>query len=161
MDKHLTGERIKGIAAAAVSDMGLEFVHAEVVGSKKNLTVRVFIDKPEGVTIEDCSTASRRIEAVLDADDFIPSSYVLEVSSPGIERELYSLNDFERFAGKSAKVKTETPVNGQKNFKGRIAAVEKGKIVFEDITAGKVSFPYEAVAKANLLIDLEEEFKRR
>ena len=67
---------------------------------------------------------SRRID-VLDAEDFIPSAYLLEVSSPGLERELYSLKDFEKFAGKLAKVKTTNPVNGQKNFRGRITECQR------------------------------------
>lgn len=138
----------------------MEFVHSEVVGSKRNPVVRVFIDKPDGVTHEDCVAVSRQIEAILDAEDFIGSAYVLEVSSPGLERGLYSLQDFEKFAGHSARVKTSVPIDGQKNFSGRITAIEGDEIVFADKTRGEARFPYAAVAKANLEIDLEEELKR-
>jgi ribosome maturation factor RimP len=159
--EHLSiGERIREVASAAAAGLGLEFVHSEVAGSKRNPTVRVFIDKEGGVSVEDCAEVSRSMESVLDADDFIPSSYVLEVSSPGIERELYSLADFVRFTGKEARVKAQ-PINGQRNFSGRIEAVENNAIVFNDKTSGLVTIPYDSVVKANLLIDLENELKRR
>ncbi len=83
-------ESIRRIATEAVAASDVEFVHSEVIGSKRNMTVRVYIDKPGGVTLEDCSVVSKRMEAVLDADDLIPSAYLLEVSSPGLERELYN-----------------------------------------------------------------------
>ena len=161
MDKKEIEAKIREIAAQTAAEKNLEFVHSEVVGSKKNFTVRVFIDKSGGVSHEDCSAVSRRIEEVLDADDFIPDAYLLEVSSPGLERELYSLQDFEKFAGNLAKVKTFAPIDGQRNFRGKIVAVEGEEIVFEDKTTGTARFPFSAIAKANLEIDLEEELKGR
>ena len=153
-------EKVRETAARVAEENNLELVHAETVGTIANLTVRVFIDKPGGVTHEDCSTVSRKLGDIFDAEDFIPSAYLLEVSSPGLERRLYSLKDFEKFAGSLAKVKTKTAVNGQKNFRGRIVGVEGGEVVFDDKTNGAVRFPYESVTKANLEIDLEEELKR-
>lgn len=152
---------IRRIAEEAAGVSGVEFVHAEVVGSKRNLTVRVYIDKPDGVTLEDCSAVSKRMEATLDADDFIPSAYLLEVSSPGLERDLYSIADFTRFIGQRVKVKLAIAVDGQKVVIGRIAAVEDGEIVIEEKTRGMVRFPYADVSKANLRVDLEQEFKKR
>jgi ribosome maturation factor RimP len=113
------------------------------------------------VTIEDCSTVSHSIEDVLDADDFIPTAYVLEVSSPGLERGLFKLADYERFAGRKAKVKTSGPLNGQANFNGRIENVEGEEIIFDDRTSGMVRIPFASIDKANLKVDLEEEFKKR
>ena len=152
-------EKVQEAAAQIAEKNQLELVHAEVFGTIANLTVRVFIDKPEGVTHEDCATVSRQLGEIFDTEDLVPSSYLLEVSSPGIERQLYSLKDFERFAGNLAKVKTNVAINGQRNFRGRISAIEAEEIVFEDKTKGTVRFPYSAVAKANLEIDLEEELK--
>ncbi|MEO8042426.1 MAG: ribosome maturation factor RimP [Acidobacteriota bacterium] len=149
------------MASRAANENGVEFVHSEIVGSKRNMTVRIYIDKPEGVTLEDCSTVSRAIETVIDADDFIPSPYVLEVSSPGLERPLFSIEDFERFAGKKAKVKTFDAVAGQANFNGRITAVEGSEIVFEDKSNGTIRIPFDKVTKANLRVDLAEEFKKK
>jgi len=158
--KKLIDERIREIAACVAEANNLELVQAVIVGTSKNLTVRVFIDKQGGVTHEDCTLVSRKIETVLDADDFIPSTYTLEVSSPGLERELYSLKDFEKFVGSLAKVKMNEAVEGQKNFRGRIGSIEGDEIIFEDKTKSTVRFPFSVVAKANLEIDLEEELKR-
>jgi len=161
MSKPLVNERIREIAAEAAEKNGLELVHIEDKGTGKSRTLRVFIDKPEGVTIEDCSTVSRALSDVLDAEDLIHAEYTLEVSSPGLERELYSLKDFEKFAGSLAKVKTHKPLDGQKNFRGKITKVEGEEIFFDDRTRGEVSFPYSAVAKANLEFDLEAELKSK
>ncbi|MDQ6785821.1 MAG: ribosome maturation factor RimP [Acidobacteriota bacterium] len=161
MGKQTVSEGISQAAAAVAEKNGLELVQAQTVGSSKNLTIRVFIDKPGGVTHEDCSLVSRQLEALFDAEDFIPSAYLLEVSSPGLERELYSLQDFKRFAGHLAKVKITTAIDGQKNFRGRIVAVEGEEIVFDDKTNGTVRFSFDIVAKANLEIDLEAELKKR
>ena len=159
MSNNAIEEQIQMIAARVAEEDKFELVHTEIAGTKRNLTVRIFIDKPEGVTIQDCSTFSRQIEAILDADDLIPSAYILEVSSPGLECELYSLADFEKFSGRLAKVKTHKPIDGQRNFKGKIVAVENEEIIFMDKTSGEVRFPYDAVAKANLEIDLDEELR--
>ncbi|MDQ3041158.1 MAG: ribosome maturation factor RimP [Acidobacteriota bacterium] len=159
--KQLIEERIRGIAARAVADENsLELVHTQIVGASRNLTVRVYIEKQGGVTHEDCSSVSRRMDAVLDAEDFIPGNYTLEVSSPGLERELYSLKDFEKFVGNLAKIKTSEAVEGQKNFRGRIVGIQDDVIIFEDKSKGTVRLLYAAVVKANLEIDLEEELKR-
>lgn len=161
MNKDLIAEKIKTIAENVVNEENLELVHVEMIGAGKNSTLRIFIDKPDGVTLEDCSNVSRQMSQILDADDFIPTAYTLEVSSPGLERELYNLKDFEKYAGNLAKVKTKHPINGQKNFRGRITEVKGEEIIFEDRTSGAVSFPYNTVAKANLELDLDEELKRK
>ena len=153
-------ERIQEIAARAAEESNLELVHAQVAGTSNKFVITVFIDKPDGVTHEDCTKVSRKLDEILDAEDFIPSTYLLEVSSPGLERELYSRKDFEKFVGSLAKVKTATLINGQKNFRGRINSVENDEIVFDDKTSGTIRFPYSAVAKANIEIDLDEELKR-
>ena len=160
MNKVLIKERIEQIAADATKEAGLELVHVEIIGSGRTQTVRVFIDKPNGVTLEDCSLISRRVEGKLDEEDFIPSAYLLEVSSPGLERGLYNLKDFQKFIGSNAKVKIGEAINGQKNFRGKILAVENQNITFEDVTSGTVTIPHNTVKKANLEIDFEEELKK-
>ena len=157
---HSVNEQVSEIAASAANEAGLEFVHAEIVGADKQLTIRVFIEKKGGVTHADCELVSRNIEKILDDKDFISSAYLLEVSSPGLERGLYNLKDFEEFIGNHAKVKTETAINGQRKFRGLIVGIEGEEVIFEDKTNGIVRFPYNIVSKANLEIDLEEELKR-
>ena len=153
--------KIKEIAKKATADCGVEFVHLEIAGTKRNQIVRVFADKEGGITIEDCSNVSRAIEGVMDADDFMPAAYVLEVSSPGLDRELYSLADFEKFAGKLAKIKMKPDFDGPKALNGRIIKVEDSEITFDDRAAGEIAFAYESVAKANLKIDIDQELNRR
>ncbi|MGB7922722.1 MAG: ribosome maturation factor RimP [Pyrinomonadaceae bacterium] len=153
-------QRTQEIAGRVAGDHGLELVHAEIAGPEGRPIIRVFIDKPGGVTHEDCSTVSRHIGTILDVEDFIHSAYTLEVSSPGLERGLYKRQDYERFAGSPAKLKSRIAVNGQRNFRGRIVGVEGEHVIFEDKTSGRVSVPLEAIVKANLEIDVEEEFRR-
>jgi ribosome maturation factor RimP len=151
--------RLREIARRAAEERGVELVHAELAGAGRAPVVRIFIDKPGGVTHEDCSAVSTHVGTMLDVEDFIPAAYTLEVSSPGLERGLYGRADFERFAGRLAKLKTRGAVNGQRNFRGRIEAVEGDEILFEDKTTGRVRVPLSEVAKANLEIDVEEEFR--
>ncbi len=159
MSKPLVTERVREAAEEVAARNGLELVHIEEKGLGKVRLLRLFIDKPEGVTVEDCSLVSNQFGDILDAEDLIHAEYTLEVSSPGLERELYSLKDFERFAGSLAKVKTHKPIDGQKNFRGTLLRVEGEEIFFDDRTSGQISFPYSAVAKANLEFDLEAELK--
>jgi len=154
-------ERVEQIAVSVTERAGIEFVHCEIAGSKRNPTVRLVIDKPGGVSLEDCTQVSRDVEAILDHEDFIPTAYVLEVSSPGIERELYKLADFEKYVGSEARVKTSKPIGGQRNFSGSILSVNGGEIEFEDRTSGRVRIPYDLVAKANLIVDISEDLKKR
>jgi ribosome maturation factor RimP len=159
MDKGLIISKIREIAERAAGESGLELVHVEMAGTNRDSVVRIYIDKEGGVGLDDCSSMSQRVESVLDAEDPIPGRYVLEVSSPGIERQLYSLRDFERFAGHLAKVKSKTEVDGQKVFVGQIGEVDGGTVTIEDRTRGTVVLSYDDIVKANLKIDLAQEFR--
>lgn len=158
MDKYLITEHVEAVAKKVAEAGGIELVHVETAGTKRDMVVRIFIDKEGGVTIEDCTTVSRGVEEVLDSEDVIPVRYVLEVSSPGIERELYSVADFVKFTGQLAKVKVKTEIEGQKTFVGQIVSVDGEKIMIDDRTKGAISFEYREVSKANLKIDLAKEF---
>ena len=153
-------DRVQAIAERVAIDHGVELVHAEVAGPDNKPIVRIFIDKPNGVTHQDCSEVSLHVGTVLDVEDFIHASYTLEVSSPGIERGLYKLQDYERFAGSLAKIRTRKPINGQRNFRGRLLGIDGEDVLFEDRTSGRVKVPFEVVAKANLEMDADAEFKR-
>lgn len=153
--------RIKEIAVEAAEENEVEFIHLEIGGTKRNQIVRVFADKEGGITIEDCSNVSRSIEKVMDADDFMPAAYVLEVSSPGLDRELYSIEDFSRFVGKLAKLKMKPAFDGPKALNGQIVKVEGNEVTFDDRSAGEIVFSYSSVAKANLKIDIKQELSRR
>jgi ribosome maturation factor RimP len=160
MGSSSVAERINEIAEQAAIDHGLELVHAEVAGPEGHPIVRVFIDKPGGVTHDDCSDVSTQIGTVLDVEDFIHSAYTLEVSSPGLERGLYKPADYERFAGHLAKLKVRSPISSQRNFRGRIVGFADSQVIFEDKTSGRVRIPFADIVKANLEIDVEKEFRQ-
>lgn len=152
--------RVQEIAERVAIDHGLELVHVEVAGPDNKPIVRVFIDKPHGVTHDDCSEVSTHMGTILDVEDFIHAAYTLEVSSPGIERGLYKRADYERFAGSNAKLKTRQPINGQRNFRGRLLGLDGDDLIFDDRTNGRVQIPLDLVTKANLEVDVEEELRR-
>jgi ribosome maturation factor RimP len=153
-------DRVQAIAERVAIDHGLELVHAEVAGPENKPIVRIFIDKPTGVTHEDCSEVSLHVGTVLDVEDFIHSSYTLEVSSPGLERGLYKRQDYERFVGSLVKVRTRRPINGQRNFRGRLLGIDGDEVLFDDRTSGRVRVALDSIAKANLELDVEQEFRR-
>ena len=153
-------ERVQAIAERVAIDHGLELVHAEVAGPDNKPIVRIFIDKPNGVTHKDCSEVSLHVGTVLDVEDFIHASYTLEVSSPGIERGLYKRSDYERFAGRLAKLKSRNPINGQRNFRGRLLGIDGDEVLIEDRTSGRVRVDFNSIAKANLELEVEKEFHR-
>ena len=160
MGQNSIAERVQELAERVAIDHGLELVHSEVAGPENKPIVRVFIDKPHGVTHDDCSDVSLHLGTILDVEDFIHASYTLEVSSPGLERGLYKRADYERFAGSDAKLKTRQPIEGQRNFRGRILGVHENDVLFEDRTNGRVRIPFDIITKANLEVDLSQELRR-
>jgi ribosome maturation factor RimP len=154
-------ERVNELAERVAIDHGLELVHCEIAGPENKPIVRVFIDKPQGVTHDDCSEVSLHLGTVLDVEDFIHASYTLEVSSPGLERGLYKRSDYERFAGSDAKMKTRQPINGQRNFRGRLLGVEGNDVLFDDRTNGKVRVPLDIIKQANIEVDVSDELRKK
>ncbi len=152
--------RLQEIAERVAIDHGLELVHVEVAGPDNKPIVRVFIDKPQGVTHDDCSEVSTHLGTILDVEDFIHASYTLEVSSPGLERGLYKRADYERFAGSNARMKTRQAIGGQRNFRGRLVGIDGDEVIFEDRTNGQVRIPLGLITKANIEVDVEEELRR-
>jgi ribosome maturation factor RimP len=160
MGQGAIAERVGAIAERVAIDHGLELVHAEVAGPENKPIVRIFIDKPDGVTHEDCAEVSLHLGTILDVEDFIHASYTLEVSSPGIDRGLFKRADYERFAGNQVKLKTRNAINGQRNFRGELTGVDGDEIMLKDRTSGEVKIPLESIVKANLEIDVEQDLKR-
>src|SRR4029078_664829 len=160
MGKESIAARVQELAERVAIDHGLELVHAEVAGPENKPIVRVFIDKPQGVTHEDCSEVSTHLGTILDVEDFIHASYPLEVSSPGLERGLYKRADFERFAGSNAKMKTRQPIDGQRNFRCRLLGIDGNDVFFLYTTSGQLRVPLDTITKANLEVDVNEELRR-
>ena len=148
--------RIHEIIERVTNREGLEFVHAEMVGSHKNATLRIYIDKPGGVNHEDCATVSDQVGLILDVEDLISYQYILEVSSPGLDRGLYKPGDYERFAGLPAHIRLTAPFNGQRNFHGTLIGLEKdGELaaLLDDETGNRHRLPLALIAKANVEIE--------
>jgi ribosome maturation factor RimP len=160
MGEKSIADRVRELAEQVAIDHGVELVHTEVAGPENKPIVRIFIDKPQGVTHDDCSDVSLHLGTILDVEDFIHASYTLEVSSPGLERGLYKRSDYERFAGSRAKMKTRQPIDGQRNFRGRLLGIEGDEVLFDDRTSGQVRVPLSSIVKANIEVDVTEEFRR-
>jgi ribosome maturation factor RimP len=145
---------IRDIAGRVATAHGLEVVDVEMRGGGKARTLRITIDKPEGVTHEDCAQVSREVSTILDVEDAIPgAAYTLEVSSPGLDRKLVRPEDYQRFTGSRLKLTTREPVNGNRHFEGRLQSFQDSKLTLETIPKGKQK-PGHAVAGQRIEIDL-------
>ncbi len=121
-------ERVREIAERVTSSSGLELVDVEFRGGGKSRMLRITIDKPTGVTHEDCANVSREVGTILDVEDAVAGSYLLEVSSPGLDRKLTQPAEFERFVGSLVRLTTREPVNGNRHFEGRLESAHDGRI---------------------------------
>jgi ribosome maturation factor RimP len=144
-----TISKIETIAEETAKPAGIEIVEVELKGSGRHQLLRIYIDKPEGVTHADCELISRGVSEVLDKEDPIAGSYELEVSSPGVERKLVKWRDWERFAGKKVKVALKAP-SEPRHFDGVIARAEAQHVTVELAGGGEITFPFEQVDRANL-----------
>jgi ribosome maturation factor RimP len=142
-----------------VQGMGFDLIEIEHFPNPKHGVLRLFIDKPvgsdsdgskEGVVIEDCSAVSRQISALIDVEDPIRGQFNLEVSSPGLDRPLRRLVDFQRFCGSNISVKTTTPLDGQRNFKGRLLKANEDVLIIET-DAEEISLSMNAIDKARVV----------
>src|ERR1700722_11367136 len=150
--------RVQALAEPLARSLGLELVDIEYLREGPSWILRIFIDKPGGVNLDDCSSFSHALGPALDVDEVVGTAYSLEVSSPGLERPLKKPRDFERFAGKRIKVKTFAPLPsaagpGQKNFQGVLLGL-KGDLVELEAEGKPVQIPLSAIAKAHLVVEL-------
>lgn len=147
--------RVTELAQPLAASLGLELVEVEYKQEGRQMVLRLFIDREGGVSLDDCSAVSRELSEVLDVEDFIPGHYNLEVSSPGLNRPLKRLADYERFTGRLVKIRTFEPLaddagNKRKTFLGELLGVEND-VVRLKLTEGQTAgIPLEKVAKANL-----------
>ncbi|HQR34000.1 MAG TPA: ribosome maturation factor RimP [Blastocatellia bacterium] len=147
--------RIREIVERVTARENIELVHVEVSGGR-NPILRIFIDKPGGVTVEDCAHISGRVSLILDVEDPIPGQYLLEVASPGLDRGLYKESDYERFAGLPAHVKLSEAINGQRNFHGKLIGLDRegeAAAVIEEATGNIQRLPLAKIVKANVEIE--------
>lgn len=152
--------KVYQLACRAADMEGLEVVSVDLLGSGRRLLLRVFVDKTGGVTVGDCERMSRSLEALLDVEDPISGSYVLEVSSPGLDRPLVSQRDFEKNIGRLARIVTSEKIDGQSFFVGRIADAGEGwvRLTIEAKGGGRDIFiPSGNISKARLEIEMKKQ----
>ena len=144
-------DKVREIAERVAQSSGLILWDIELKGSGASRTLRIFIDKPEGVSHADCELISQRVGDALDAEDVVPGEgYTLEVSSPGIERKLTKPRDFERFVGQRAKFLLREPVENQRRWEGTLAGFSEGVVSLEPSAGRLIQIPLAQVEKANL-----------
>jgi ribosome maturation factor RimP len=167
-------ERVREIADRVAGSSGLEVIDIEFLGGGKARMLRVFLDKPAagidalaGVTHEDCANFSREFGTILDVEDVIPSSYTLEVSSPGLDRKLVKAADYTRFTGSRLKLTTRQPVNNNRHFEGRLEKFESNRLTLDlsvashksrkkmgEAAGQKIEIEFANVEKANLVPEI-------
>lgn len=125
----LAPENLRRPIEAAVHGLGYELVGIEYRAQGRRSLLRVYIDTPEGVSVDDCERVSRQISSVLDVDDPIPGQYVLEVSSPGLDRPLFTAEHFRRFSGNRVKLRISPPLDGRRNFSGVLVGMRDDAVV--------------------------------
>ncbi|MCG5535380.1 ribosome maturation factor RimP [Ectothiorhodospira mobilis] len=133
-----------------VTGMGYVLWGLEYRVQGRSALLRLFIDAPQGVTLDDCAAVSDQVSGVLDVEDPIPVPYRLEVSSPGLDRLLFEPAHYDRYRGEEVRVRTAWPVEGQRNFRGVIRSVEEGSVELE-VDGRRVRLPLEAVTRARLV----------
>jgi len=144
-------EKVQEIVERVAADAALEVVDVQLLGGGGSRLLRIFIDKPEGVTHADCEYISQHVGTILDVEDVIPGGrYTLEVSSPGLERKLARPREFERFVGRKVKVVLRQPVENQRTWVGALRNFAEGIITLEPSPGKSIQFPLELVERANL-----------
>ncbi|MEM7223469.1 MAG: ribosome maturation factor RimP [Pseudomonadota bacterium] len=144
--------QIDALIAPSLEAMGFQIVRVLLSGDRRpKLQVMIERSADFGLSLDDCAEASRAISAILDVEDPIAGAYVLEVSSPGIDRPLTRPGDFERFAGFEARLETLMPIEGRKRFRGRLLGTDDGQVRLA-IEDGEVTLAFDDLAKAKLVL---------
>ncbi len=146
-------EKIRAIAERVAASERLALIDVELKGSSGNPLLRIYIDRPGGISHADCQLVSERVSAILDVEAPFPGSYLLEVSSPGLDRKLVKASDYLHFVGRLARLVLREPVANEKVFVGRLAGLEAGRVKL-DLGEGVVSeFDLSNIAKAKLVVE--------
>ena len=146
----MTGDELAKLLEPAVERLGYELSDLEVKLGGKNGVVRMFIDRPDGIGLEDCEAVSRAVSALLDVEDPLPGHYNLEVSSPGMDRKLTKMAHFQRFTGETVKVQMRFPIEGRRRFRGRLLSTDDENIVI-DVDGESHTLPMATIDTARLV----------
>ncbi len=141
--------RVRGLLAEELFDLW----DLELAPQSGRTVVRVVVDRPAGVTLDDCAYWNRKIGRYLEAEDLMPASYVLEVASPGIERALTRPEHFARFVGRQVELKLHDPREGRRTYRGELVEAGAETVTVADADAGRVTVPYAAIRRSHLIVD--------
>jgi ribosome maturation factor RimP len=148
---HDVGDRLRELCRGGVEALGFELVDVELAGGGRSPTLRVYIDSPHGITVDNCADVSRQLSAIFDVEDPLPGSYSLEVSSPGLDRPLVKPEDFRKRIGETVKLKLRRPdETGRRNFTGSLLEATDNGVVLE-VDNERFALPYAAIERARLV----------
>jgi ribosome maturation factor RimP len=150
----LVAERVRSLVLPVVEGEGMELVDVEFRREARGWVLRLFLDKPGGVTLEDCGAVSEQVSDLLDVEGVIDHPYTLEVSSPGLDRVLKTAQDFMRFTGRLARIEVRAPIGGQRRFHGRLEGCRDGMVVLRPGEGPTLLIPLDAIVKARLEVEL-------
>jgi ribosome maturation factor RimP len=142
--------RFRAVAEPILADLGLELIDAEFRRETHGWVLRLYMDKPGGVTVDDCQRVSEEVGDHLDVEDFVGCPYHLEVSSPGLDRPLTRDQDFARFAGAEVRISTREDLEGRHNFRGRLVGLQDGAVLLDLPNGQRVSIPRDVILRARL-----------
>ncbi|MCW9088360.1 MAG: ribosome maturation factor RimP [Gammaproteobacteria bacterium] len=142
--------QLQAIIEPAVTALGFELVGIEYQPQGRHSVLRIYIDHEDGIDVEDCAEVSRQVSAVLDVEDPIKGEYSLEVSSPGIDRPLFTAEHYERYSGALAEIRLRSPLEGRRKFKGRMHGIKDDAVVIE-VDGVEYTLPLDNIEKANLI----------
>lgn len=153
MNKMSQEEALRALIDPVVNSFDCELWGIDYVPMKQGALLRIFIDKSDGVSIDDCSNVSRQVGALLDVEDTIKVNYTLEVSSTGIDKPLMNVSHYERYIGESIKVRLKWPIEERRNFTGVISSVEN-EVIDIDVDGQAFSIPFDAIGRGRLLVEI-------
>jgi len=142
--------QLQAIIEPAVTALGFELVGIEHMAQGRYSVLRIYIDHENGIGVEDCAEVSHQVSAVLDVEDPIKGEYTLEVSSPGLDRPLFTAEHYQRYSGSLADIRLRSPIEGRRKFKGRMHGVKDGQVLIE-VDGVEYSLPLDGIEKANLI----------
>lgn len=149
-------EQLNALIEPVVDGLGLTLWGIEYVAHSKRAKLSIYIDDEEGVDVDDCARVSRQVSAVLDVEDVIAGQYTLEVSSPGMDRRLFTLDQFRAFEGSSVRVSLKSPYEGRRRFKGLLCGIEDDEIVLRSGDE-EYLFPFDSIDRANVIPTFEKQ----
>lgn len=142
-------ELIRPVVAA----MGCELWGVEHLAMGRHSTLKIYIDSSDGINVDDCAKVSRQVGSLLDVEDSIKGEYTLEVSSPGLDRRLFSLEQYQAFAGALVKIRLKRPFDGKRRFAGRLRGIEGDEVILVQQDE-EIIFPYEEIERANVVPEI-------